>query len=97
LKLKHFSHIDLLIFNKLGETIYTSKRTPPIHFVVTRMLISPDIWIHFRIRIGIPDHFGFVTKTIYMYVGIDGGAEVCVSHAHCSVTSVYCTLVVCIC
>jgi len=29
---------------------------------LSRILISPDIWIHFWIKIGILDHFGFVLK-----------------------------------
>ena len=54
--------------------IYTSKRrqeTYPIRFDIVACPISPDIWIHFWIKI--PDHFGLYQR---LDIGI-GGVAAC--------------------
>ena len=53
-----------------------------IILALSGILVSPDIWVHFRIRIEIPDHFDSVLR---IDVGIDDGAQVCVPHGHSSV------------
>lgn len=61
-------------FTKLGKMIYTSKRrqeTYPIRFDIVACPISPDIWIHFWIKI--PDHFGLYQR---LDIGI-GGVAAC--------------------
>jgi len=65
--LKYFSYNNWPIFTELSEQIYTTAARGHIRYILTlsRILVIPDIRIHFRIRIGIPDNFGFVLKTRY--------------------------------
>ena len=82
--LKHFSYSDWLVFFYKTWWEFTPSRGH-IRYIILALsgiLVSPDIWVHFRIRIEIPDHFDSVLR---IDVGIDDGAQVCVPHGHSSV------------
>jgi len=72
--LQHFSWNDQPVVSKLGEVMYTSRSTHPIHFGIAR-----DSNIHFQIQIRIRDFFGCVLR---LDVWIDGDMQACAPCRH---------------
>ena len=63
--IEHFTTAENTAHTVIGRRSpnWARQFTHTIHSAFSQILISPDIWIHFWIQIGIPDHFAFVLQT----------------------------------